>query len=151
MSSRVVLSILGILVMLGCSSRQRAGTVATPLTLTQADSIWARNYAVHDTAAALRLMSDDFFMTTTNGSVKDRTAELGDIRPQPGMRMDYFRTEDVRTREYGAAGVVTGTASWSYQMNGQTSTTRRRYTAVYSRGGPLGWQLVTLHMGAARP
>jgi ketosteroid isomerase-like protein len=62
--------------------------------------------------------------------------------------MDSFRTEDVRLREAGDAGIVTGTASWSFEMNGRGSSVRRRYTAVYRRGGPLGWQLAVLHMGA---
>lgn len=31
------------------------------------------------------------------------------------------------------------------------TTSQGRYAAVYRRGGPLGWQLVTLHMGAAPP
>jgi hypothetical protein len=34
-------------------------------------------------------------------------------------------------------------------MNGNSSTVRRRYTAVYSRGGALGWRMVALHMGRA--
>ena len=135
--------------MMACGSSRRTPAPAVALTLAQADSIWARNYAVHDTATAMRLMSEDFFMTTSAGRVKDRAMELGDIRPQPGLRMDYFRTQDVRIREYGDAGVVAGVATWSFEMSGRTSSVQRRYTAVYRRGGPLGWELVTLHMGPA--
>ncbi len=120
-------------------------------TLAGADSLWARNYAIHDTAAALQLMADDFFMTSSQGRTKDRLEELADIRPSQGLTMRYFRTEGARLREYGEAGVVTGIAAWSYEMNGRESTVRRRYTAVYRRGGPLGWQLVALHMGVAPP
>jgi hypothetical protein len=63
--------------------------------------------------------------------------------------MDYFRTTDVRSRVYDGAAVVTGEAAWQFEMNGRVVSNRRRYTAVYSRGGPLGWQLVALHMGRA--
>jgi hypothetical protein len=34
-------------------------------------------------------------------------------------------------------------------MNGQTNDTKRRYTIVYARGGPLGWRIVAMHMGRA--
>jgi ketosteroid isomerase-like protein len=44
------------------------------------DSLWARNYATHDTASATNLMSDDFFMLSPNGRVKDKAAELRDVR-----------------------------------------------------------------------
>jgi serine-type D-Ala-D-Ala carboxypeptidase/endopeptidase len=117
--------------------------------LLRVDSAWARSYAMNDTATALQLMSDDFFMTTTTGTVKNKAAELADVRPAPNLRMKYFRTEQVRTRTYGDAGVVTGVAEWSFEMGGSTSTLRRRYTALYSRGGRLGWLLVALHMGRA--
>ena len=113
------------------------------------DSAWARSYARHDTVLAKQLMADDFFMTSTSGAVKDKAAELGDVRAQPGLRMDYFRTSEVRSRVYEGAAVVTGEAAWQFEMNGRVMSNRRRYTAVYARGGPLGWQLVALHMGRA--
>ena len=113
------------------------------------DSVWARNYATHDTTKAKALMADDLFVTSVNGSTKDRETELRDIRPAGGLTMEYFRTEQVRVRVYGSAGVVTGVAAWAFQMNGRASSFRRRYTATYVQGGPLGWQLVALHMGRA--
>jgi UDP-N-acetylglucosamine 2-epimerase len=33
--------------------------------------------ATHDTVLAKQLMADDFFMTTTSGTVTDKAAELG--------------------------------------------------------------------------
>lgn len=116
------------------------------------DSVWARNYATHDTANALKLMADDFFMVGTNGTTtKDRATELGDIRPNPGLKMEYFRTEQPRVHVYGSTGVVSGVASWAFEWNGRPNTARRRYIAVYARGGPLGWRLVELHMAPPPP
>jgi ketosteroid isomerase-like protein len=115
------------------------------------DSLWARNYATHDTTAAARLMADDFYMTSANGTAKDKATEMGDIRPYSGLRMEYFRTEQPRVRVYGATAVVSGHAAWAYEMNGRTATNRRRYVAVYTRGGPLGWQLAELHMALVPP
>ena len=118
-------------------------------TILALDSLWARNYAIHDTVNAARLMSDQFFMTSANGAPKNKTAEMSDIRPTPGLRMEYFRTEGVNAHVYGSAAVVSGFATWAFEMDGRASSARRKYTAVYLRGGPLGWQLVELHMAAA--
>lgn len=113
------------------------------------DSLWARTYAVHDTVNADRLMAADFFMTSGNGAVKTKAAELGDIRPGPGLRMDYFRTESPHVHVYGNVAVVSGFAAWAFEQGGRQASFRRKYTAVYTRGGPLGWRLQELHMAAA--
>lgn len=123
----------------------RADTTA----LLTIDSIWARNYAVNDTGTAEKLMAPDFFMTSGNGRTKTKAQEMGDVRPSPGIRMLYFRTEEVHIHVYGEVAVVSGFASWSFEQNGRTPTTRRRYTAVYTRGGELGWMLRELHIAGA--
>ncbi len=117
--------------------------------LRRVDSVWAANYATHDTASAMALMAEDFFMTSTNGAIKTREVELADVRRTPGYTIKYFRTAQVRARPYGTAGVVTGVAEWAVEASGNSTQTRRRYTAVYAKGGPLGWRLVALHMGRA--
>lgn len=122
------------------------GTAADSAAILRLDSIWAHNYAVHDTATAARLMADDFYMISGNGNVKNKAAEMNDIRPAAGLRMDYFRTEQPVVRVHGCTAVVSGTAAWQFEMNGRTSLYRRRYSAVYVKGGPLGWQLVELQI-----
>jgi len=113
------------------------------------DSAWARAYATHDTTLALALFAPDLIVTSANGSLKTRDAELGDIRVQPGLRMQYFRTSEVNVRVYGRSAVVTGLASWRFTFNERDSEVSRRYTAVFVAGGPLGWRMVALHMGRA--
>jgi hypothetical protein len=98
---------------------------------------------------ALQLFADDLVVTSVGGALKDRNAELGDIRPAAGLKMEYFRTSDVKVRVHEGAAVVTGLAEWSYTLNNQVSKPRRRYTSVFVRGGPLGWRMVALHMGRA--
>jgi ketosteroid isomerase-like protein len=112
------------------------------------DSVWARNYATHDTATALKLMADDFRMTAVTGPRKDRAAEMRDIRPTPGLRMNYFRTSGVTVTLNRLTATVTGLAEWAFDMNGRTATMSRAYTAVYRRGGPFGWELMELTMRA---
>jgi hypothetical protein len=147
--------ILPVLVLAAAASVSAQSPAPSPSTDVRAvlalDSLWARNYATHDTVTASRLMSDEFFMTSANGAVKRKAAEMNDIRPSPGLRMEYFRTEGVNAHVYGSAAVVSGFAVWAFEMNGRASAARRKYTAVYLRGGPLGWQLVELHMAAAPP
>jgi ketosteroid isomerase-like protein len=113
------------------------------------DSAWARSYATHDTALALQLFSDDLIVTSMAGSLKDKMGELGDIRPQTGLQMHYFRTSDVTVRVHGDAAVVAGLAEWEFTYNERRNSARRRYTAVFARGGPLGWRMVALHLGRA--
>lgn len=113
------------------------------------DSAWARTYATHDTSLALQLFADDLVVTSVSGSLKDRNAELADIRRQAGLQMEYFRTSGTSVRVYENTAVVTGLAEWKYTLNGQVSNPRRRYTSVFVKGGPLGWRMVALHMGRA--
>ena len=113
------------------------------------DAQWANAYMTHDTASALALFADDIVITASNGSMKSRAGELGDIRATPGLVMEFFRTSDVAVRVFGESAVVTGRADWSYTMNGRKGGAARRYTATYVRGGPLGWRMVALHLGTA--
>lgn len=113
------------------------------------DSAWARSYAVHDTATALAIFAPDLIVVGGNGNLKNREGELRDIRPQAGLTMHYFRTSEVSVRCYGAACAVVGVAEWEFEFNGRVDATRRRYSATWVRGGPRGWQMVTLTISPA--
>ena len=63
--------------------------------------------------------------------------------------MHYFRTSNVDVRVHGTSAAVAGLAEWSFTYNGRTNTIRRRYTATYAQGGPLGWRMIALHIGPA--
>ena len=117
--------------------------------LRRVDAEWARSYAEHDTSTAMKLFDERIIVTSGSGTLKDRNGELGDIRPSAGLQMHYFRTSDVQLRMLVASAVVVGLAEWSFTWNGRTSTIRRRYTATYSQGGPLGWRMIALHIGPA--
>ena len=113
------------------------------------DSLWARTYATHDTTLADQLLADRLVVTSGTGKLKTKEQELADVRPVSGLAMQYFRTLDVRTEVYPQTGIVTGLAEWAFTYNGQERSMRRRYTAVYVRGGALGWMLVALQIGPA--
>jgi ketosteroid isomerase-like protein len=113
------------------------------------DAAWARSYATHDTVLAASIFADDIVITATDGSLKDQRVELRDVAPSPGMTVDFFRTASVNVRMLPGAAVVTGLLEWRTTSNGRSNDARRRYTAVYGRGGSLGWTMVNLHIGRA--
>jgi ketosteroid isomerase-like protein len=113
------------------------------------DSAWARSYATHDTAFAQALFATELAVTSGAGAVKTREEELADVRPSTGLQMHFFRTKDVDVRMYPGTAIVIGLAEWEFEMGGQTRNFRRRYTAVYVRGGSLGWRMVALHLSPA--
>jgi ketosteroid isomerase-like protein len=118
-------------------------------TLRRLDSLWAASYASHDTALARRLFSPDLIITATNGSQKGVTEELRDVAPYPGTTVHYFRSSGQQWQHLGDASAVAGLLAWELETNGQRSAVRRRYTAIWERGGPLGWRMVMLHIGQA--
>lgn len=126
-----------------------AALAAQADTIRRLDSLWARMYQTHDTVTADKLYADDVVFTATQGNLKTKAQEMGDVRPYPGTTVDYFRTAGADVRMYGSTAVVTGQAEWKTTSNGNSAVTRRRYTMVYARGGPLGWRIVAVHMGRA--
>ena len=143
-----VLAIVIAGVLLFSPSVARAQSAAAD-SVARLDSAWARSYAVHDTAKAQAIFAADLMVVGGNGSLKNREGEMRDIRPQPGLRMHYFRTSSVSVRCYPGACAVVGVAEWEFEFNGRVDATRRRYSATYVRGGPLGWQMVSLHISPA--
>jgi ketosteroid isomerase-like protein len=111
------------------------------------DSLWAQMYATHDTTSALQLYADPLVVLSANGRTKTRAEEMADIRPAAGLTMDYFRSAPSEVRTFNRIAVVIGFAEWKFTMNGTPREIRRPYTAVYARGGPLGWRIVALRMG----
>lgn len=114
------------------------------------DSLWAHVYAKHDTASALQLYSESLAFRGVNGTFKTRADEMGDIRPSPGLTMEYFRTFPTTVKTFDRVAVVSGSVEWSFAMNGSGRLLAYPYTAVYRRGGPLGWEIIALHMGDGR-
>ena len=142
-----VAALFGVNVVGAQSSAQPSSDVAT---IRRLDSLWAQMYARHDTVLARALYAEDLVFTSANGNQKNREEELADVRPQPGLVMDYFRTTPTQVRVHEGAAVVTGTAEWRFTWNGQTRDVKRAYTIMYSKGGPHGWRILAVHMGATR-
>jgi ketosteroid isomerase-like protein len=119
-------------------------------TVRKLDSLWANLYAKHDTTSALQLYSESLVFIGGDGRHKTRADELGDIRPAPGLTMEYFRSEPTTVKTFDCVAIVSGTASWRFAMNGTPRQISRPYTAIYGRGGPLGWRILAVQMGDGR-
>lgn len=106
-------------------------------------------YAQHDTTLAFQLYAADLVFTGTNGVQKNREQEIADVRPQQGLMMEFFRTSPTHVCVHEGTAVVTGVAEGRFTWGGQLRDVRRAYTHTYSKGGPLGWSILAVHMGAA--
>ena len=114
------------------------------------DSLWAHVYAKNDTAGALQLYAPSLIFMGSD-RVKALSDELGDIRPAPGYAIEYFRSTPSVVKAFDRVAVVQGTAEWKFSMNGGAPRQiQRPYTAIYHRGGPLGWRIVAMQMGDGR-
>jgi ketosteroid isomerase-like protein len=134
-----------LLAVAGASARVQGQSAAD--SVRALDRAWAQAYATHDTAAAEALFADDVVVTSSGGHLKDKAGELADVRPTPGLTMEFFLTNEVRVRLRKETAVITGVAAWAFRFKGKRSELLRRYTAVYVRGGVRGWQLLALHLG----
>jgi hypothetical protein len=140
---------------LAACGRSRASEQPAPRANPVVDSIltldraWARSYATHDTALAMALFDRELSATSSAGVQKGWAGELADVRPQAGLTMHYFRTTNAAVKLHERTAIVTGIAEWSFTFNGRQNALRRSYTTVWLPGGPLGWRMVALHLGAA--
>ena len=76
----------------------RRGRTATPLT----------------TQFLRAILAEDIAITATDGSLKSREDEIGDVRPSPGFTVDYFLSRDADVRMFGGqSAIVTGLLKWS--------------------------------------
>lgn len=123
-----------------------AASAADEAAIRGLDSLWAKVYATHDTAKALELYATSLVFLSANGQQKTRAEEMADIRSSPGLTMEYFRTTPAVVKTFQRMAIVEGRAEWKFAMNGRAREVSRHYTAIYSRGGPLGWRIVTLMM-----
>src|SRR5688500_14243101 len=102
------LLLIGIVLAAGCAGAARSSGDDPAARVRALDAGWARAYETHYTAYAMRLMAEDFVMTSTDGSTKDRAREMADIRGSDDPEIHYFRTRAVDVRVHGDAAVVIG-------------------------------------------
>lgn len=80
-------------------------------------------------ANALRVLLDDQFVIISS-TVRNKAEEIADLVPQSGGTSEYFRSDETRTRGFGALAVTTGVLRWKFsgrefQRNHSTIAVKR--------------------------
>lgn len=87
-------------------------------------------------AASLRLLLDDQFVIISS-TVRNKAEEIADLVPASGGTVEYFRSDETRTRGFGALAVTTGVLKWKF--NGREMQ-RNHSTLAIKRGAD--WKIL---------
>jgi ketosteroid isomerase-like protein len=88
-------------------------------------------------AGALRVLLDDQFVIISS-AVRNKAEEIADLVPASGGTVDYFRSDETRTRGFGALAVTTGILRWKY--NGREL--QRNHSTIAIRRG-ADWKILS--------
>jgi hypothetical protein len=88
-------------------------------------------------AGALRSLLDDQFVIVSATAARNKTEEIADLVPQSGSTVEYFRSDDTRTRGFGAFAVISGVLKWKF---GGREMQRNHSTIAVKRGGE--WKIL---------
>jgi len=113
---------------------------------------WLDAYEKQDAETMKRIVSDDFKLTFSNGSVQTKADILAQLksaqdssRPSP-----KFSTEDVQSRVEGDAVILTGSVIQTMNRDGQTKTMQMRYTDTYAKRQGR-WQVIASQLTRIQP
>jgi ketosteroid isomerase-like protein len=87
-------------------------------------------------ANALRSLLDDQFVIISS-TVRNKAEEIADLVPQSGSTVEYFRSDETRTRGFGSLAVTTGVLKWTF--NGR-ELQRNHSTIAVKRGAE--WKIL---------
>jgi ketosteroid isomerase-like protein len=87
-------------------------------------------------ASALRTLLDDQFVIISS-TVRNKAEEIADLVPQTGSSAEYFRSDETRTRGFGALAITTGVLKWKF---GGRELQRNHSTITVKRG--TGWKIL---------
>ena len=111
---------------------------------------WADAIVKGDMARLDRLFADDMTVVSGNGTIRDKAAEMDDLKPTADIKTYFFNTEDVKIRVYGDSAVLTGHAKWRINLKGRDIDNERRYTSVFVKKDGR-WQIVAQHLSRIAP
>ena len=113
---------------------------------------WLDAYEKYDAEAMNRIVSDDFKLTFSNGSVQTKADILAQLksaqdanRPSP-----KFSTEDVQSRVEGDTVILTGRVIQQMTRDGQTRMMQMRYTDTYAKRQGR-WQVIASQLTRIQP
>ena len=79
---------------------------------------------------ALQALLDDQFVIVS-ATARNKAQEIADLAPQSGGRVEYFKSDDTRTRGFGALAIATGILRWRF---GGRDLERNHSTILVKRG-----------------
>jgi ketosteroid isomerase-like protein len=111
-----------------------------------AERAWLDAYNHRDAATVAHIEDDGFLITFGDGRTQDKAAQLEALRrPIPRGAAYEIHTESTSVRVYGTTAILTGIVIESGQADGQSFSSRSRYTDTWiERGGR--WYVVASHL-----
>ena len=111
--------------------------------LWDAEQIWVRALTTSRPALLEQLVDAEFSFIGPDGQYEDRETYLAGYRAlaSQGISVLGIDLHDVKLRNLGQTGVVTGRVVARVEMGGQTIVENVRFTRVYARRGG-GWRMV---------
>jgi ketosteroid isomerase-like protein len=103
---------------------------------TRVADAWLKAVETGD-ADTLQTIFDDQFVILSSGGARNKAGEIADLVPKAGVRLPYFRSDDTRTRAFGALAITTGILRW--ELNGRQA--ERNYASISANRGP-GWKIL---------
>lgn len=104
---------------------------------------WLDAYEKRDAEAMSRILSDDFKLTFSNGSVQTKADILAQIKSaqDSGRPSPKLSTEDVQSRVEGDSVILTGRFIQRTGRDDQARTMQMRYRDIYAKRGGR-WQII---------
>lgn len=106
---------------------------------------WCDAIVKGDKAQLENLLDDDFIITSGDGNLRDKAAELKDLLPTEDLKTLFFRTEQLRVRVYGDSAVLTGRAVWRINYKGREIDNERRFTSLFVKQNGV-WRIAAQQM-----
>lgn len=141
-----------IAVSLACILSQTSAYAQSPTDLEDVlslDRLWLLSYDTKDVVPFDTIWAADARLVSTEGRVKTRAEERADVtQPMPDVLAARWDVSEQEARQYGDTVIVIGRFAQSGTYDGEPFIRAYRYTNVYFRGGPGGWQLVSSQFAA---
>jgi ketosteroid isomerase-like protein len=96
-------------------------------------------------AKALGDLLDDQFVIISGSGARNKAQEIADLVPSSGATSEYFRSDDTRTRGFGALAVTTGVLRWKF--GGRVF--ERNYSAISVKRGSV-WKILAQQVTPVR-
>ena len=106
---------------------------------------WLDAYLNKDIAEMERIVADDFTITYSDGSVRDKAETIRGLSLGRKNPNEYHWTEDSKVRIYGDTAIITGIFVYRTRSDAKETVSKSRYTDTYiKRNGR--WQVVASHL-----